>query len=234
MLDSIPDAMIVIDGNGVMQSFSTTAERLFGYTAAEAVGQTVGMLMPSPYREQHDAYLGRYFATGEKRVIGRGRIVVGMRKDGSTFPMELAVGEVVSGGNHSFTGFVRDLTERQATQQRLQDMQAELIHMSRFTAMGEMASTLARELTISTVGQRDIAEICISDTGPGISPEVAAQLFNPFVTTKPNGMGVGLSISRTIVKAHGGRLWAEPNPGGGTIFRLTLKALSTEELANGV
>ena len=104
------------------------------------------MLMPSPYREQHDTYLARYFATGEKKVIGRGRVVVGLRKDGSTFPMELAVGEMVSGGDRSFTGFVRDLTERQATQQRLQDMQAELIHMSRFTAMGEMASTLAHEL----------------------------------------------------------------------------------------
>ena len=104
------------------------------------------MLMPSPYREQHDSYLAHYFATGEKRVIGRGRVVVGRRKDGSTFPMELSVGEMISGGNRSFTGFVRDLTERQETQQRLQDLQAELIHMSRFTAMGEMASTLAHEL----------------------------------------------------------------------------------------
>jgi two-component system sensor kinase FixL len=363
VLDSIPDAMIVIDDRGIMQSFSATAERLFGYAADEAIGENVNMLMPSPYREQHDNYLSRYFATGERKVIGRGRVVEGMRRDGTTFPMELAVGEMVAGGSRSFTGFVRDLTERQATQQRLQDLQAELIHMSRFTAMGEMASTLAhelnqpltavasylngcrrlmdgtesvqnlmlrdaidraadqalragqiirrlrqfvargeserhvenlpklieeagalalvgiketgvqvrfrfdpraglvladkiqvqqvllnlmrnaieamqetprRELTISTAEQPDeMVEIRVTDTGPGIAAEILSQLFQPFVTTKPHGMGVGLSISRTIIEAHGGRLWAEPNPDGGTVFRMTLKALSTEELTDG-
>lgn len=146
VLDTVPDAMIVIDSAGIMRSFSATAKRLFGYSEAEAIGQNVSLLMPSPYRENHDTYLARYFATGEKKVIGRGRVVVGLRKDGSTFPMELAVGEMISGDTRSFTGFVRDLTERQETQQRLQDLQAELIHMSRFTSMGEMASTLAHEL----------------------------------------------------------------------------------------
>ena len=76
----------------------------------------------------------------------------------------------------------------------------------------------------------EMVEIGVADTGPGIAAEIAAQLFQPFVTTKPHGMGVGLSISRTIIEAHGGRLWVEPNPGGGTIFRLTLKALSKEDL----
>jgi two-component system sensor kinase FixL len=364
VLDSIPDAMIVIDHKGMIQSFSTTAERLFGHSAEEAIGRNVSMLMPAPDREQHDSYILRYLATGEKRVIGRGRIVVGMRKDGSTFPMELAVGEMVSGGTRSFTGFVRDLTERQATQQRMQDMQAELIHMSRFTAMGEMASTLAhelnqpltavasylngcrrlldgtesvhnlmlrdaidraadqalragqiirrlrqfvargeserrveslsklieeasalalvgvketgvhvtfvfdphvdlvladkvqiqqvvlnlmrnaieamqettrRDLVLSTVGRSGgMVETRIADTGPGIAAEVASQLFQPFVTTKPHGMGVGLSISRTIVESHGGKLWAEPNPGGGTIFCMTLRLLSKEEMTDGI
>lgn len=363
VLDTVPDAMIVIDGKGIMQSFSTTARRLFGYTEAEAVGQNVSLLMPSPYREQHDIYLARYFMTGEKKVIGRGRVVVGLRRDGSTFSMELAVGEVISSSRPSFTGFVRDLTERQETQRRLQDLQAELIHMSRFTAMGEMASTLAhelnqpltavasylngcrrlldgsetvqnlmlrdaidraadqalragqiirrlrqfvargenehhaedlpklieeasalalvgvretgvrvsydfgpaatsalvdkiqiqqvilnlmrnaieamqdtptRELTISIAGQANgLIEISVADTGAGIEPGVAAHLFQPFITTKPHGMGVGLSISRTIVEAHGGKLWAEPNPTGGTVFRMTLKALSKEETADG-
>ncbi len=90
ILDTIPDAMIVIDERGVMQSFSAAAERLFGYSAAEVLGKNVKMLMPTPYRESHDGYLDRYKLTGERRIIGIGRVVVGERKDGSTFPMELA------------------------------------------------------------------------------------------------------------------------------------------------
>ncbi len=363
VLETVPDAMIVIDNRGIMRSFSTTAERLFGYPADVIIGRNVCTLMPSPYREQHDTYLARYFATGVRRIIGRGRVVVGLRKDNSTFPMELWVGEMISGGRRSFTGFVRDLTERQETQQRLQELQAELIHMSRFTAMGEMASTLAHELNqpltavasylngcrrlldgsahvhalmlrdaidraadqavragqiirrlrqfvargeserhvesltklveeasaLALVGVKetrvrvsfafdprasfvladkiqvqqvilnlirnaieamqevslrelkiataqrddDMAEISVADTGPGIAPEIMSQLFQPFVTTKPHGMGVGLSISRTIIEAHGGRLWAEPGSAGGTVFRLTLKALSKEEIHHG-
>jgi PAS domain S-box-containing protein len=86
ILDTVPDAMIVIDEAGIMQSFSAAAERLSGHTAEEAIGRNVSMLMPSPYREQHDGYLRRYFETGERRIIGIGRVVVGERKDGSTFP----------------------------------------------------------------------------------------------------------------------------------------------------
>src|SRR5262245_21508902 len=94
ILDTVPDAMIVIDERGLIQSFSTAAERLFIYTAEEVIGQNVKILMPSPYRENHDAYVGRYLKTGERRIIGIGRVVVGERKDGSTFPIELAVGEM--------------------------------------------------------------------------------------------------------------------------------------------
>ncbi|MEA2775552.1 MAG: two-component system, LuxR family, sensor kinase FixL, partial [Acetobacteraceae bacterium] len=101
-------------------------------------------------------------------------------------------------------------------------------------AIEAMKETTRRELTISTTEQPgEMVEIRVTDTGPGIAPEITSQLFQPFITTKPHGMGVGLSISRTIVEAHGGRLWAEPNPGGGTIFHMTLKALSKEELTNG-
>ena len=104
------------------------------------------MLMPSPYRENHDGYIERYLTTGERRIIGIGRVVVGERKDGSTFPMELSVGEMKSVNRRFFTGFIRDLTERQQTEARLQELQSELVHMSRLTAMGEMASTLAHEI----------------------------------------------------------------------------------------
>jgi two-component system sensor kinase FixL len=359
ILETVPDAMIVIDGAGLIIDFSPAAERLFGWTVEEVAEKNVSMLMPSPYREGHDGYLERYHRTGERRIIGIGRVVVGERKDGSTFPMELAVGEVrgVEGG--FFTGFVRDLTERQQTETRLQELQTELVHVSRLTALGEMASSLAHELNqplsaianylkgskmllarddvpvervadavdraanealrageiirrlrdfvargeserrveslpklveeasaLALVGAKehgirvrfefdaevdlvladkvqiqqvvvnlirnavdsmaqaprrelvvairaideDMALVSIADTGPGISPDVADRLFQPFITTKRTGMGVGLSISRTIVESHGGRIWVEANEGGGAVFRFTVGRVAREEL----
>ena len=146
ILMTVPDAMIVIDERGLIQSFSQTAERLFGYAPQEVLGRNVNMLMPQPYRREHDGYLGRHFATGERRIIGTGRIVVGERKDGSTFPMELQVGEVLLESRRQFTGFIRDLTERRESERRLQELQAELLHVARLTEMGQMASSLAHEL----------------------------------------------------------------------------------------
>ena len=146
ILETAPDAIIVIDDHGIMESFSPAAERLFGMTAAEALGKNVSILMPSPYRERHDGYIEHYLATGHRNIIGIGRIVVGQRKDGSTFPMELAVGEATVNGRRLFTGFIRDLTERQLTENRLQELQTELLHVSRLTDVGQMASALAHEL----------------------------------------------------------------------------------------
>ena len=146
ILDTVPEAMVVIDERGIMRSFSVTAERLFGWSAAQVIGKNVSILMPAPYRQEHDGYLQRYRKTGERRIIGIGRIVVGERKDGSTFPMELAVGEAKVGTDRLFTGFVRDLTERRSQERRMQELQSELVHVSRLTAMGEMASSLAHEL----------------------------------------------------------------------------------------
>ena len=362
ILDTVPDAMIVIDERGIIQSFSSAAARLFGYAAGEVIGKNIKILMPPPYRENHDGYLARYLRTGEQRIIGIGRIVVGERKDGATFPIELAVGEMKTGNRRFFTGFIRDLSERQQTEARLQELQSELVHISRLTAMGEMASTLAHEINqplsaianylkgsrrlletstdersamlrdavdkagdqalragdiirrlrefvargeserrvesvsklteeasaLALVGAKELGVrvtfrldpdadlvladrvqvqqvllnlirnaieamegterrelfvqsapfsdgmvvIEVADTGPGVSEEIASQLFQPFVTTKQQGMGVGLSISRTIVEAHGGQIWVEPNPGGGTIFRLTLPTVTKGDLAD--
>jgi two-component system sensor kinase FixL len=113
ILDTVPDAMVVIDTRGIIQSFSAAAEQMFGYQRGEAIGRNVSILMPSPHRENHDAYIASYLATGERRVIGKSRVVVGQHKDGTTFPIELALGEVKGDGDRLFTGFVRDISERQ-------------------------------------------------------------------------------------------------------------------------
>ncbi len=146
ILATVPDAMIVIDVTGVIVSFSAAAERLFGFTVSEALGQNVNILMPDADKRQHDAHIARYLTTGQKRIIGIGRITVGQRRNGSTFPMELSVGEARTAHSRVFTGVIRDLTRRQATERRLEDLQTELAHASRVSAMGTMASSLAHEL----------------------------------------------------------------------------------------
>ncbi len=358
ILDTVPDAMIVINGYGIIQFFSSAAERLFGYAEREAVGKNVSELMPMPDRARHDGYLARYRSTGERHIIGIGRIVTGKRRDGTTFPMHLSIGEMQSGGMPYFTGFVRDLTEHQQTQARLQELQSELVHISRLSAMGEMASALAHELNqplaaisnymkgsrrlladsadpnapkiesamdraaeqalragqiirrlrdfvsrgesekrieslsklieeagaLGLAGAReqniqlrfnlnpaidlvlvdrvqiqqvlvnlfrnaleamaqsprrelivsnadvedDLIEVEVSDTGSGFHDDVKSNLFQTFFTTKETGMGVGLSISRSIIEAHGGRMWAETNASGGATFRFTLPAAASE------
>ncbi|WP_447954095.1 PAS domain-containing sensor histidine kinase [Sphingopyxis chilensis] len=360
ILDNVPDAMVVINERGSIQSFSAAAERLFGYEESDVLGRNVSLLAPSPHREAHDGYLARYMATGERRIIGIGRVVSGHRRDGSIFPMELQIGEVVTHDGHRlFTGFIRDLTASQDIERRLQDLQEELIHVARVSAVGTMASTLAhelnqpltavasyvmaaqallesdqpdaqvearqaladgvaeavragqivrrlrdfvargdterekvsltklieeaaalalaganqrgirvemdldpdvsqvlvdrvqiqqvllnlirnaveamegcerRELVLSTaaVGDEEV-ELAVADSGAGLSDEIANRLFEPFNSTKAHGLGVGLSICRTIVEAHGGRLWAEPDPERGTVFRFTLTRMDNLE-----
>ncbi|UIJ46320.1 PAS domain S-box protein [Sphingomonas cannabina] len=352
ILATVPDAMIVINETGRILSFSTAAEKLFGYAEAEVAGRNVSCLMPSPDRERHDGYIQRYLATGERRIIGLGRTVIGERRDGSTFPMELSVGEAVTEGTRVFTGFIRDLTEKQRAETRIEQLRSELVHAARVSAMGTMASTLAHELNqpitavvtfvrgvrnllreddpddramieeglddayeealraggivrrlrefvgrgeiekeigslsamvddaakLALIGAREkgveahieldprvdsvlvdriqtqqvlinlmrnaieamadapervltissapdeagFVRVTVADTGPGVSPEIAENLFRAFNSTKSSGMGLGLSICRTIVEAHGGRIWMEPGPDGGSQFHFTL------------
>ncbi len=146
ILDTVPDAIIVIETDGTIVTFNTGAVRQFGYEADEAVGKNVSMLMPAPYRQEHNDYLARYLKTGEKRIIGSDRVVLGRRKDTSTFPMTLAVGEMWSDGKAYFTGFIKDLSEREEGQARLAEAQGELARLARLNELGEMASMMAHEL----------------------------------------------------------------------------------------
>ena len=119
IIDSAVDGIIVIDQKGHIESFNPAAERLFGYPRSEVVGRNVSMLMPSPYHEEHDGYLGRYLATGEAKIIGIGREVTGRRRDGTVFPLHLSVGQMTIGAQRKFTGIVHDLSDRVALEHRL-------------------------------------------------------------------------------------------------------------------
>jgi two-component system sensor kinase FixL len=360
ILDTVLDATIVSDHTGRIVSFNAAAVRQFGYAEEDVIGQNLRILMPQPYREQHDGYLERYRNTGEKRIIGVDRVVIGQRKDGSTFPMTLAVGEMQSGGRTFFTGFVRDVTEREESAARLKEIQGEMARLARLNEMGEMASTLAHELNqplsaianyvhgcsrllrdvetdaasmmrdaldeagrqslragqiikhlrefvtkgetektpqsvrqlvdeaaaLALVGARekgiqtlfdhrpgaemvlvdhiqiqqvltnlmrnameamkdtpqkrltvrtepgegpDEVAIVVEDTGCGIPADIRSQLFKPFTTTKPGGMGIGLSISKRIVEAHGGTMTVSGADGVGASFRFTIPAYHAEK-----
>ncbi|TCL69683.1 PAS domain-containing sensor histidine kinase [Rhizobium sp. BK251] len=138
ILDTVPESMIVIDDAGTISSFSAAAERLFGYSAGEVCGKNVKVLMPQPDHDAHDGYLSRYMQTGERRIIGYGRVVSGRRRDGSIFPMELAVGEAIANGKRIFTGFIRDLTSRHKIEEELRQSQ-------KMEAIGQLTGGLAHD-----------------------------------------------------------------------------------------
>ena len=359
ILATIPVAMVIIDDHGQIRSFSRAAQRLFGYSEAEAIGQNVSLLMTCYDRATHDDFLGQFRSAGEPKKIAAGRRVIGQCKDGTTVPLEITMGEAMCGQRRVFTGFLHDLTARQKNAARVRELQSELLHISRVSAIGTMASALAHELnqpltavtnyvqtsqalleapdagtmalaraalveaggealraghivrrlrefvargeTIKTLepideliedtcllslagapeqgitrrlsldtalgpilidrvqiqqvlinlvrnaveamvpsggGRVDIivrnegeyARITIADTGPGLAPEVFDMLFQAFVSTKREGMGLGLSICRTIVEAHGGKIWAERAANGGAAFHFTVPRALTEEI----
>ncbi len=139
ILDTMVDGIVTLDERGIIQSFNSAAARIFGYSADEAVGQKIGILMPDPDRSQHPGYIRNYLSGGEAKIIGIGREVIGKRKDGTTFPMYLAVGEPHPEGEIRFTGIVRDLTD-------IKRMQEEVLQSQSLAAIGEMAASIAHEI----------------------------------------------------------------------------------------
>lgn len=352
ILEIIRDAMIVIDEDGFILSFDSAAESMFGYSEDEAIGENVSTLMPSPDRERHDLYIADYLDTGIRKTAPEGRLTTARRRDGSTFPINLQVGEARLGEERVFTGFIRDLTEESQSEGRLHTIHAELAQVSQTAAMGSLATTIAHELNqpltaianyVETVRRmlanpdeatlamaRDALEHCaaqsvragriirstrdflshgksdhrveslsrivseasaialvgagerclemrveldpptqtvrvdririqqvlvnlicnaleamavspvhrlgissnrdrdgqiritVEDSGPGLAPEVAEGLFDPFTSTKAKGRGLGLSICQAIVFGDSGRIWAGPSIFGGAAFHFTV------------
>tara|TARA_B100000678_G_scaffold215660_1_gene182981 strand:- start:736 stop:3372 length:2637 start_codon:yes stop_codon:yes gene_type:complete len=362
ILDTVPSAMVVIDENGVILTFSKAAEQLFGYDASVAVGKNVSMLMSGLQSAQHDNYIARYLDTGERRAIGRTRVLTARHADGHAIPVEVSVGEASYNGIRVFTGFIQDISDRLANEERLDTLRSELTHVGRLNAMGELAAGLAHEINqplsaianymataemmldddnlkrsklrahlgavrqqslragqiirrmrdfaskhdtdsrveavhsvieeatslvltgyerlgvdinydlgddaLYMLGDRvqvqqvlvnllrnsmdalagvpreqrqifissrgldgDMLEMSVADSGPGIPAEILNELYMPFKTTKgEGGMGIGLSICRRIVEAHGGTLKAENRPEGGALFKFTLPRVDEEEV----
>jgi two-component system sensor kinase FixL len=166
LLDAAVDAIILIDERGRITRFNHAAERLFGYAQAEVLAKNVSCLMPEPYQSQHDGYLGRYLRTGERRIIGIGREVLGLRKDGTTFPIELSVGEFRTSGEmlpmgaHGFVGIIRDLTERKAQTREAEGLRARLTHVGRLGTLGEMVSGIAHEVNQPLTAISTYASAC--------------------------------------------------------------------------
>jgi len=347
ILETVPDALVVANDRGVVLSFSSAAQKMFGYSAAEMVGQPINKLMPPHDAHAHDQYMKNYEVTGQRKIIGIGRVVLGQRRNGTQFPLELQIGEVRVAGSHLFTGFMHDLTEHQDRDRRLQELQSELIHMSRLSELGQMVSALSHEvnqpltaianyaaglrrmvnaekspalrnavdkvaeqadrarrivlslralvrkeqrqrqmehlepliretsalallgtsgrvdlnvlvrrgaaaafidrvqiqqvllnlmrnaveamsesqvrrLSVDTNDAGELIAIRVTDSGPGLTAALREKLFQPFITTKAEGLGVGLSICRTIVEAHGGELVCEADDANGTTFSFTV------------
>ena len=358
ILQSVPDAMVVINDAGIITAVSKAAETLFGYEVDQLLGRNVSILMSPTHKSQHDGYISRYLRTGERRIIGIGRTVTARRADGSLFPIDLKIGEAKIGDHYLFTAFMRDLTEQRRNETRMKALQAELVHFSRLSSVGTMASALAHELnqplTVvtnyleaardlldapdeetmkmvqealseaakqsvragqivrklrdyvsrgevekrptdlvpllgdavalvqtemsaatgaisvsvaentphvmidpiqiqqviinivrnaieamgtqidpkieirATIGGNGMVLVTIEDNGPGIDREVSEHLFRPLASSKSTGMGLGLSICRTIVEAHGGTIEAMPAGDTGTRFAFTLEPVETD------
>ncbi len=353
LMDAAVDAIIIIDDKGSIRRFNGAAEAMFGYSEAEVRGRNVAVLMPEPHRSRHDSYLLRYAQGGEASVIGKGREEIGRRSDGSSFPMQLSVGEIRHAGQRSYVGIIRDVTEMRRVQERVRRLEEQLLHADRLIMLGELTAGIAHEINqpltaiaayadagksiidrieeppggdmhsiceriggqarragevvqrlrglvrtgTSSRNRHDLNEIIrnilllfefdikktgiellffpleplqevyvddiqiqqilvnliknsvdaieqsgqpdgrieiridrqgsemrvsVTDNGPGVAEQYRSQLFNSFFTTKPNGLGLGLAICKSIAAAHGGSLRHDQPAEGGSRFTLAL------------
>jgi two-component system, LuxR family, sensor kinase FixL len=139
IVDAAVDGIIVIDSHGIIEAFNAAAQRMFGYTEREVIGQNIKLLMPEPDRSRHDSYIDHHLKTGERRIIGIGRAVTGLRRDGTPFPLHLSVGELELDGEKHFTGILHDLSRRTELEDRLREATA-------LARLGEMAAVIAHEV----------------------------------------------------------------------------------------
>jgi two-component system sensor kinase FixL len=168
ILETTVDGVITIDANGIIESFNPAAERIFGYSEEEVIGRNVSILMPEPYSTDHDGYMRSYHETGKRKIIGIGREVVGRRKNGETFPLDLAVSEVDLGGRHIFTGIVRDITERRLLEQEILDTS----ELERRRIGQDLHDGLGQMLTGIGLISRNLARK-LADTNPEVSAEIS-------------------------------------------------------------
>ncbi|MFC1740268.1 nitrogen regulation protein NR(II) [Pseudomonadota bacterium] len=353
LLEATVDGIIIIDQAGTVLRFNKAAEQMFGYSEAEISGNNVNRLMPEPHHGHHDAYLAQYASTGQGSIIGDGREVAGLKKNGETFPMFLSVGEIKRQGAWRYVGIIRDLTDVQAGREQVRELEEQLFHADRLVILGELTAGIAHEINQpltaiaayadagkrmvnrnSAVSNNEIDSICeriaeqsrraasvverlrklvrsgtvskgqheinqiirntlllfeyevkklnidlrfypleplvelyvdeihiqqimvnlikngidaiadsgasngrieirvsklasdvvvsVSDNGPGVPEQYQSQLFDSFFTTKPKGVGLGLSICKTITGAHGGSLTYTESKQGGSTFTLSL------------
>jgi two-component system sensor kinase FixL len=365
VLDTAVDGIIIIDDRGRVVMYNKACERLFGYSAEEVMGRNVTAIMPPEYAREHDDYLARYLRTGERKIIGIGREVKARHRDGTVIPIHLSVGEAKTSEGRQFIGILRDLRARVLSEQRLNELQANLVRMARVSAMDEMGAALAHELNqpltalmlylqaveracakqtagnqlpanvlailekavreaeragsiiqrmrhfvekrdpvrrlldvnpliedaieltllgsrpgtrvnrdlapdlpkvfvdavqiqqvvvnlvrnaleavkgqdrpevlVSTQAAPEGVTISVQDSGPGIPPEAVPNLFKAFASSKSEGLGLGLAISKTIAQTHGGDLIVDPGGNGqGACFKLQLPlptGIDGEEMA---
>ncbi len=219
VVESAVDGIVMIDARGRIEAFNPAAERLFGYAEREVVGKNVSMLMPSPHHEEHDGYLARYLREGQPRIIGVGREVTGRRRDGSTFPVHLAVGEMSLDGERKFTGILHDLSSRVRMEEQMRE-QAALAHL------GEMAAVIAHEVKNPLAGIRGAIQVIggrLPPDGPeaGITKEIVARIDtlsdlmkDLLLFSRPPQPNLALVDIPQLVAATAELLMADPAFGG--------------------